>query len=203
MRKETLLVMLVSVYIAAQLVSNATAGRLVEVAGFVFPGAIFLFALTFTLRDAVHTVGGWQVARGVIWAGVIANLILAGYGLLVNALPHPGFFNPDAYNSVFGTTIRVVFASLVAYWVSTYLDTYIFEKYKRSLAGRVMMSNLASTTTDTVIFIVLAFAGTGAPLVNLIVGQIIIKLVFSTVLIPLVYWVRNTLRRQGMALESY
>lgn len=198
-----MLTILSAIYIAAEVVSNATAGRLVQLGPLVFPGAIFLYSLTFTLRDAVHTIGGWKVAKALLWAGFIANAILAVYGLIVTALPKPEWFDNSAYQAVFGTTARVVTASLVAYLVSTWLDALIFERLKSTIVGRVLASNAVSTTVDSVLFITLAFAGTGAPLLNLMVGQILIKMVMSTGLIPLVYWVRNNLRSQGLALEGY
>lgn len=52
---------------------DVTAGRLVQLGPFVFPSAIFLYSLAFTLRDTVHTVGGWKVAKALIWAGLIAG----------------------------------------------------------------------------------------------------------------------------------
>jgi len=203
LRREVLLTTLVAIYIAAELVSNVTAGRLVQLGTFVFPGAIFLYSLTFTLRDAVHTAGGWKVAKALIWAGFAANLILAAYGLFINAFPKPVWFDDAAYQTVFGTTARVVAASLTAYLVSTWLDALIFERLKRTVAARVLASNAVSTTIDSALFITIAFAGTGAPLANLIFGQVVIKLLVSTVLIPVVYWVRNTLRAEGLALEGY
>lgn len=203
MRKEELLVVLVGTYIAAILISNATAGRLVEVGGWVFPGAIFLFSLTFTLRDAIQVAGGLRVAQTLIWAGLLANALLAGYGLLINALPRPEWFNAEPYTAVFSTTARVVVASLAAYGVSTYLDTLVFHRFRQNLLGRVLASNVSGVLVDTAVFIILAFAGTGAPLLNLIFGQVGIKLVVSTVIIPVVYWVRGTLRRQGLAVEGY
>ena len=118
-------------------------------------------------------------------------------------LPKPVRFDGDAYAQVFGATLRVVVASLVAYGVSTWLDALLFERLKRSVAGRVLASNLVSTTLDTVVFITLAFAGTGVPLLNLMLGQVVVKMLVSTVLIPLVYWMRNALRSQGLALEGY
>lgn len=190
--RSTLLIVLISLYIGAELVSNVTAGRLVQLGAFVFPGAIFLYSLTFTLRDAIHTAGGWQSAKALLWGGFAANALLAGYGLLVNALPKPGFFQDDAYQVVFGSTLRVVGASLAAYLVSTALDALIFERLKsRGVTTQVLASNAVSTTLDTVIFITLAFAGTGAPLLNLMVGQIILKMLISLLLIPLVRWVRT------------
>ncbi len=198
-----LITVLVAIYIATELVSNATAGRLVQLGAFVFPGAIFLYSLTFTLRDAVHTAGGWRVAKALIWAGFIANAILALYGLSINAFPKPVWFDDSAYQAVFGTTARVVAASLVAYLASTWLDALIFERFKRSIVNRVLASNVVSTSVDSVLFITIAFAGTGAPLLNLIVGQIVVKMIVSTLLIPVVYWVRDTLREQGLAMEGY
>ncbi|MER3445041.1 MAG: hypothetical protein C4333_13370 [Meiothermus sp.] len=136
-------------------------------------------------------------------AGLAANALLALYGLLMTVLPKPVRFDGDAYAQVFGATLRVVVASLVAYGVSTWLDALLFERLKRSVAGRVLASNLVSTTLDTVVFITLAFAGTGVPLLNLMLGQVVVKMLVSTVLIPLVYWMRNALRSQGLALEGY
>lgn len=190
--RSTLLVILIAIYIGAELVSNVTAGRLVQFGSLIFPGAIFLYSLTFTLRDAVHAAGGWATAKALLWGGFAANALLAGYGLIVNTLPKPGFFNDSAYQAVFGSTIRVVFASLVAYLISTALDALIFERLKhRGVTTQVIASNAVSTTLDTVIFITLAFAGTGAPLLNLMLGQIILKMLISLLLIPLVRWVRT------------
>lgn len=202
--KTTLLTALVALYIAAELVSNATAGRLVQLGGLVVPGAIFLYALTFTLRDAAHTLGGWQIAKALVWIGVGANALLALYGLLVVNLPAPSFFGAGPYNVVFGATVRVVLASLSAYVISTFLDALIFERLRRrSLAARVLASNVVSTTLDTAVFVTLAFAGTGAPLLTLMVGQVALKLLISTLLIPLVYWVRARIDRRGWTHESY
>lgn len=190
--RSTLLVILIAIYIGAELVSNVTAGRLVQFGSLIFPGAIFLYSLTFTLRDAVHAAGGWATAKALLWGGFAANALLAGYGLIVNTLPKPGFFNDSAYQAVFGSTIRVVFASLVAYLISTALDALIFERLKhRGVTAQVIASNAVSTTLDTVVFITLAFAGTGAPLLNLMLGQIILKMLISLLLIPLVRWVRT------------
>ena len=202
--RPTLLVILVAVYIGAELVSNVTAGRLVQLGVFIFPGAIFLYSLTFTLRDAIHTAGGWFVAKAALWGGLLANALLAGYGVLINALPKPGFFHDDAYQVVFGSTIRVVFASLVAYLISTALDALIFERLKsRGIATQVIASNAVSTTLDTATFITLAFAGTGAPLLNLMVGQVILKMLISLLLIPLVRWVRQQVGTHDETLQVH
>lgn len=198
-----MLTTLVTLYIAAIIVSNVTAGRLVEFGPLVFPGAIFLFAVTFTLRDAIHVIGGWPVAKALVVAGFAANALLAAYGLVVIRLPAPVWFDGSAYETVFGMTARVVAASLTAFGLAAFLDAYVFERLKQSVVRRVVTSNLVSTSVDTAVFILIAFAGTGAPLLNLMLGQFVIKMLVSSLMIPLVVWVRNNLRLRGLAAEGY
>jgi len=195
MDRQTWLVALGALYVAAEVISNVTAGRLVEVFGLVLPGAAFLYALTFTLRDAFHLVGGFGLAKRLVWVGLFANALLVLYGALVNALPHPAFFHPEPYEAVLSTAFRVVGASLAAYWVSTMADTLLFERWRGSLWGRVAFSNLASTALDSMVFIGLAFGGTGAPLALMVGSQTVVKFATSLLLLPLVYGVRASLRR--------
>lgn len=199
--KTAWLISLVGLYVASEIISQVTAGRLVQLGGLVLPGATFLYALTFTLRDAIHVVGGYRVAKALIPVGLSANALVLLYGALVSALPHPSFFDPSVYASVLGTTFRVVAASLTAYFVSTWADTLLFERFRQTLAGRVVLSNVASTALDAGVFITIAFFGTGAPLLTLMGSQFIVKFAISLVLVPLVYGARASLRRAGFAID--
>jgi len=192
-KRLQVLVVLTSLYIAAEVVSNATAGRLVQIGPLVLPGAIFLYSLTFTLRDAIHTAGGYAAARGVVWGGFLANALLALYGLFVLALPAPAWFSGEAYAQVFGQSARVVVASLSAYLLAQLANTWIFERVRGSILAKVTSSNALAVLLDTAIFITLAFAGTGAPLLNMMLGQILFKFALSLALLPLVYAVRPLL----------
>jgi len=188
--RAPLLVLLASVYIAAEVIANVTAGRLVQLGPLVLPGAIFIYALTFTLRDAVHAAGGLAVARAVVWGGFLANALLALYGLFVLVLPAPPWFEDAAYRAVLGQSARVVVASLTAYLVAQLANTHLFEGIRGGLVAKVTGSNAVAILIDTVVFITLAFAGTGAPLFNMMLGQLLFKFVISLLLLPLVYGVR-------------
>ncbi len=190
MERAPLLVLLASVYIAAEVIANVTAGRLVQLGPLVLPGAIFIYALTFTLRDAVHAAGGLAVARAVVWGGFLANALLALYGLFVLVLPAPPWFEDAAYRAVLGQSARVVVASLTAYLVAQLANTYLFEGIRGGLVAKVSGSNAVAILLDTVVFITLAFAGTSAPLFNMMLGQLLFKFVISLLLLPLVYAVR-------------
>ncbi len=191
MERKDALVLLVSLYVAAEVVSNVTAGRLVAVGPIVVPGAIFLYAMTFTLLDAIHSAGGLPLARSAVWAGFFANLLLALYGLFVLALPAPPGFDDAPYRAVLGQSARVVAASLTAYLAAQLTNTWVFERIGGPLWRRVAGSNALAIVVDSVVFITLAFVGTGAPLLDLIAGQLLFKFVLSLLLLPLVYGVRR------------
>lgn len=189
-------VFLVGVYVAAELISNVTAAKVVLVGGLIVPAAVFLYALTFTLVDLLNTRLGKYGARAVIWTAVAANLLLVVYARFAIALP-PAPFYPDqaAFASVLGSSSRVVAASLTAYLIAGYVDTEVFARWRarfgeQLLWGRVLSSNTLSLALDTVLFITLAFAGTGAPLLPLMLGQYLVKLAVTVVSVPLIYLVR-------------
>ena len=84
-------------------------------------------------------------------------------------------------------------ASLTAYIVSSLIDVQVFawwrERVGRYRWARVLASNAVSTLIDSVLFITIAFAGV-MPILPLIVGQYIIKMVVTVVSIPLIYTIQ-------------
>lgn len=198
-------VFLVGAYVAAELISNVTASKVVALGGLTVPAAVFLYALTFTLIDLVNTRLGKAGARAVVWTAVAANLLLAAYAQLAIALPAAAFYRDQAgFASVLGSSSRVVLASLVAYLVSSYLDTEVFARWRarfgeRLAWGRVLASNVPSLALDTALFVSIAFAGTGAPLASLMAGQYAVKLAVTLVSVPLIYAVRPATRRPAPA----
>ena len=197
--KETPLdtVLIVGLYIACELIANVTAGKPVTLPGNItVPAAVFIYALTFTLIDLVNERLGKQGARYVVYAAFLANLLLAGYTQFAIWLPPAPFYGGEgqaAFAGVFGSTWRIVVASLIAYLVSTPIDLQVFawwrERVGRYRWARVLVSNTASTLIDSAAFITIAFLGV-MPVLPLIAGQYIIKMIVTLVSIPLIYAVK-------------
>jgi queuosine precursor transporter len=187
--------LLIVLYVACELIANVTANKPVDVAGLSAPGGVFIYALTFTLIDLINDRMGKGGARRVVVAALAANVLFAFYIRVVIALPSPAFYNgSEHFASVLGSTWRIVVASIVAYIVSSLIDVEIFDWWKRKGRGpawmRVLMSNGVSTLIDSVTFVVLAFAGT-FPLLGLILGQYIFKMIMTVVSMPLIYATRQ------------
>jgi len=181
----------VCLYVACEIIANVTAGRPVSLFGIVVPSAVFIYTLTFTLVDVIHEIYGKEGSRKVILGAFFANILLAIYTYLVIHLPSPSFFAyAKSYETVFGTTPRIVFASLTAYLISSMVDVEIYHLWKKRIQkakwSRVLASNSVSTLVDSCIFITIAFAGV-MPVLPLIIGQYIIKMAITVLSLPLIY----------------
>ena len=189
--------LIVSLYIACELIANTTAGKPVTLPGDItVPAAVFIYALTFTLIDLVNDRLGKQGAQYVVYAAFLANLLLAAYTQFAIWLPPAPFYGEEgqaAFAGVLGSTWRVVAASLIAYLVSTLIDVQVFawwrERIGRYRWARVLVSNAVSTLIDSVVFITIAFLGI-MPVLPLIVGQYAVKMAVTLISIPLIYAVK-------------
>ena len=161
------------------------------------PAAVFIYALTFTLIDLVNERLGKRAARYVVYAAFLSNLLLAAYMQFAIWLPPAPFYGAEgqaAFASVLGSTWRVVMASLIAYLISTLIDVQVFawwrDRVGRYRWARVLVSNSVSTLIDSAVFITIAFLGV-MPVLPLIAGQYVVKMVVTLISIPLIYAVRG------------
>ena len=189
---------LIGFYVACELISNVTASKPVAIGGIVVPAAVFLYTLTFTLIDLINEHLGKSGARRIVATAFAANLLLAGYVQFAIWLPPAPFYRgAGAFAAVLGSTPRIVAASLIAYLISSLVDTEIFAWWRARVAGskwaRVLASNTVSTLVDSVLFISIAFAGI-LPIVPLIKGQYLVKMGVTLVSLPLIYAARGPSR---------
>lgn len=192
------IILIISLYIACELIANITASKPVALIGNIsVPAAVFIYAITFTLIDLINERLGKNKARYVVYAAFIANLLLAGYVQFAIWLPPVDFFGSEgqiAFKSVLGSTWRIVIASLSAYLISSLIDVQIFAWWKKQISkykwARVLISNSISTLVDSIVFIIIAFWGI-LPVLPLITGQYIVKMIITVISIPLIYLVRK------------
>src|SRR3989344_9383808 len=128
--------------------------------------AVFSFPVVFLMTDAIGEVYGKRVAKIFVLAGFTSVALWTAYVFLSLALP----WSADAdwvhksYDTVFGMSGRIAIASLIAFIVAEYQDVISFFFFKNKFGTgnfwlRSNLSNLWSQFLDTVIFMVIAFAG--------------------------------------------
>ncbi|MFA6467697.1 MAG: VUT family protein [Bacteroidota bacterium] len=163
----------VVLYIAATLAANATATWFIH---FPFFGqvsiATFIFGVTFTARDRVHSTLGRKKVYLMIAAAAVLNLIVTILG---------------------GVEWRIVAASLIAIVLAETADTEIYQHFISNTWGmRVLKSNAVSIPLDSLLFNLIAFAGLFTPMevASIIFGEIVFKGAVSaiTAIRPLEYF---------------
>ena len=202
MRYSGRFVVVTAFFVTALIVSNIIAVKLVEVSGRVFPAGLVIFPLAYVLGDVLTEVYGIRSARRVIWLGFACNLLALGAIQVAIHLPAADFWqdNQAAYDQILGTTWRLFLASLAAYIVGELANAYVLAYMKGATGGRWLWTRTIGSTIvgeglDSIIFITIAFAGTGAALVNPIVTTWLIKVGWETLATPFTYWVVGYLKR--------
>ena len=206
MRLSWRFVAIAALFVTTLVVSNIIAVKLVEVSGRVFPAGLVIFPLSYLLGDVLTEVYGYRSARLVIWIGFACNLVAVGAIQAAIHLPAAGFWqdNQGAYEQTLGVTWRLFLASLAAYVVGEFANSFVLAKMKIATNGRFLWTRTIGSTVvgeglDSLIFVTAAFAGTGSPLADPILTTWAIKVGYETAATPFTYAIVNWLkRREGM-----
>lgn len=170
-----------------------------------FGAGVLFFPISFIFGDILTEVYGYAASRRVIWAG-FAGLAFASFmaWMIVALPPAPFWQNQHEYEVAFGSTWRISLAGLVAFAVGEFVNSYVMAKMKIKSAGkhlwqRTITSTVFGETIDTVMFVPLAFWGTGIipnDKIPLVVGaQIVAKILVEVAFTPVVYKVVAFLKR--------
>ena len=156
---------------------------------------IFAFLLLVITSSSVAELHGRAVANRLVLIGFVPLLASLVLSLIVLALPASPQMDParlSAFETVMGGTPRIWIGGILAYGISTFLNVTIFSKLKASedrglLWVRSAVASVLSQIVDTCIFITVAFYGV-FPIGELLLGQMLAKVVLSALLVPpLVY----------------
>ncbi len=156
---------------------------------------IFAFLLLVVTSSAVAELHGRPVANRLVLFGFVPLVVSVALSLIVLQLPASPQMDParlSAFESMMSGTPRIWLGGITAYGISTLLNVTIFSRLKaREGAGllwlRAGIASVLSQIVDTLIFITIAFYGV-FPIGQLLLGQMLAKVVLSALLVPpLVY----------------
>jgi queuosine precursor transporter len=211
MAEQRWLPAITAVFVTSLVVSNIIAVKLICVGPFYLPAAILIFPVSYIFGDILTEVYGYAKARRVIWIGFTCNLLTVFIFYLSIELPPAPFWKTGtfetaaasqlAYEAIFGSTLRILAASFLAYLAGEFLNSFVLAKLKITTRGRYLwMRTIGSTVVgqfaDSGIFIFLAFYGTVSPdaLVLMAGSQWLMKSAYETLVTPLTYLTVNFLK---------
>ena len=195
-------------FVAILLLSNLIgAAKLSSLGGVTFGAGILFFPLGYVIGDVLTEVYGYARARRCVWAGFAAMLFMAVMSWVVVALPPAeGWTGQASYEAVFGSTWRIVFASLIAFWAGELANSFVLARMKLLTQGkhlwmRTIGSTIVGQGVDSLLFYPLAFYGnwTDAQVLTVMVTNWAMKVFWEMLLTPVTYGVVNMLkRREGL-----
>jgi hypothetical protein len=184
-----------ALFVAVLLISNVASSKMVQVGPFSFDGGTLLFPLSYIFGDILTEVYGYRRSRSVIWLGFISALLMSLTFIVVGKLPAAGGWDGQAaYDQILGLTPRIVVASLLAYFAGEFSNSYVLAKMKvwaggRWLFARIIGSTVVGEGVDTLLFVIIAFAGVlpTSLLAAVIVSNYVFKTLVEVVATPLTY----------------
>ena len=170
---------------------------------------IFAFLLLVVISSAVAELHGQDAANRLVRYGFVPLLVsMALLGLVIHVVPPAPFWHDqDAFARLLGQGARMQFAGLVSYGISQTLNVAIFARMAggqgRLLLLRAWVASILSQVVDTVIFITISFwgvqdaaTGQAMPIGMIMEGQIVSKLLLSTIMVPPAIWLFVQLGRR-------
>ena len=196
-----------ALYITFQLISDVTAGKIIELWIFPVSATVLYFPITYIFSDVLTEVYGYAQARRVLWT-VLLSSVIAGlmYQLVVFLPPITGFDAQDAYARVLGSVPRILLGGWIAVFAGEILNNYVLAKMKvwtrgKYLWTRTIASTIVGQFANTVLFYVIALYAVLPN--NLLIASILsgwlIKVLVEIIFTPVTYIVIRKLKQKEHA----
>lgn len=179
---------------------------------YIYGAGVLFFPISYLFGDILTEVYGYARSRKVIWAGFGALIFASLMSFVVTALPLPLDVSPEslkanaekqqAIQMIFGQTPRIVLASLTAFWLGEFVNSFVLAKLKLLFSGRFLWIRTIGSTifgeiADSLIFYPIAFFGiwTNEQLISVMIGNYFIKVLWEVFATPFTYLIVNFLKK--------
>ncbi len=203
------IVPITAVFTGALIVSNIVAVKISDFGGHYLDSANIVFPISYIFGDILTEVYGFRTARRVIWSAFFANALCVLAIVGAGELPAAPFWSDQAsYDAILGQTWRIVAASFVAFLAGEFANSVALARLKVATNGRYLWLRTISSTLvgeglDTVLFVLIAFTGTGIPNLHVLIWETwVFKVGFEVLATPFTYGVVTALKRWE-GLDAY
>ena len=169
-----------------------------------FMAGVLFFPISYIFGDILTEVYGYARDRRCVWAGFAALVFAAFMSYVIVRLPPARFWQSKqaAVEAIFGSTPRIVAASIAAFWCGSFVNSYVLARMKlwtggRWLWTRVVGSTLCGELVDSALFYTIAFGGSWTPaeLLTVSATQYVLKSGWEIVMTPVTYRIVGFLKR--------
>lgn len=196
--------LLMAAFVCILLCSNLIgASKVATVWGFSFGAGVLFFPISYVFGDVLTEVYGYARARKVVWAGFTALIFASFMSWFVLKLPPAeGWAHQEAFQTVFGSTPRLVLGSLIAFFCGEFCNSFVLAKMKILTKGKALWSRTIGSTivgegVDSLLFYPIAFYGIWPNdlLMKVMISNYCIKVGWEVIITPFTYLIVNALKR--------
>ena len=181
-------------------IAGVLGNKQVAVGPLAVEAGIFAFLMLVVTSSAVAELHGRSIASRLVLLGFVPLLVSLALSVFVLALPAAPEMEAErlsAFTTVMSGTPRIWLGGILAYGISTLLNVTIFSRLKAREGSKLLwlragVASVLSQIVDTLIFITVAFYGV-FPIAELLVGQMIAKVVLSVIMVPPLIYLLVTL----------
>jgi queuosine precursor transporter len=192
MRTYKYLSFITGIFTATLLISNTLDTKIFAFGPFNLPSGIILFPLAYIFGDILTEVYGYALSRKVIWTGFTSLLLMILAYELARVLPGAAFWpHQQAYDNILGHVPRLVIASVTAYFIGEFCNSYVLAKIKVRMKGRGMPFRFVASTVvgqavDTTVFVIIAFTMVFRPaeMLSIIISGWAFKVMWEVIALP-------------------
>jgi len=206
-RKDIVFIVLAGIFITNAIVAELIGSKLIQVGPFFNLGPFIMsigiipWPVVFISTDIINEYYGRKgvVKLSFITAALIAYaFVILFFAMWVKAAPISASVTDNQFNAVFGQSMWIIVASIIAFMTSQFVDVFLFWLLRDKTGGKMMWlrstgSTVVSQLIDTFIVLGIAFWLPGkmstSVFLNAALTSYSIKLVIAVALTPVIYLV--------------
>lgn len=191
-------------FVASLLIANTLAVKIIQVGNFTLPAGILCFPIAYLVNDVLTEIYGYENTRAVIWWGFFCLALMTLLYYLATLLkPAPFWGDQEAFGRLFGFVPRIAIASLIAFLIGSFLNSWIMSLMKVKTNGKHLWSRTIGSTivgegADSIVFNCVAFLGifTFDDVMKIALSGFLLKTLYEIIMTPLTYMAVSWLKRK-------
>lgn len=198
-KREFVFIILAGIFITNAIVAELIGGKLIQIGPFVMSIGIIPWPVVFLATDLINEYYGRSGVKklSLITASLIAYaFVILFFAMVVPAAQGISAVTDEQFTAVFGQSMWIIVASIIAFLLSQLIDVSIFWLLRDKTGGKMIWlrstgSTIISQLIDTFVVLGIAFWLPGkmntATFINAALTGYTFKLIIAIALTPLIY----------------
>jgi len=198
-KRDIVFTILAGIFITNAIVAELIGGKIIQLGPFIMSIGIIPWPVVFLTTDLINEYYGKNGVKKLtfITASLIAYaFIVLFFSINIPAAKGISAVTDEQFQAVFGQSMWIIFASIIAFLVSQFVDVFIFWLLRNRTGGKMIWlrstgSTVVSQLIDTFIVLGIAFWLTGKmstdEYINAALTGYTFKLIIAILLTPLIY----------------